>query len=145
MRHMRPLDFKIGMTVMVAVLTAAILVLATTDRGKSSSGASKGQVRALDNRLSALDNRLSALDARVAAIQQAVAKLAARRDGRSTNVPSRQLQSLAAQLRVTTRCMFQMQKEIDDLEGYLAYRTPLIRHRVTGACASMLQPRFGDH
>ena len=81
MRHMRPLDFKIGMTVMVAVLTAAILVLATTDRGKSSSGASKGQVRALDNRLSALDNRLSALDARVAAIQQAVAKLAARRGG----------------------------------------------------------------
>src|SRR5206468_11366685 len=138
MRHMRPLDFKIGMTVMVAVLTAAILVLATTDRGKSSSGASKAQVRALDS-------RLSALDARVAAIQQAVARLAARRPGRSTNVPSRQLQSLAAQLRVTTRCMFQMQKEIDDLEGYLAYRTPLIRHRVTGACASMLQPRFGDH
>ena len=138
MRQMRPLNFKIGVTVMVAVLTAAVLVLATTDRGKTSGGASKGQVRALDR-------RVSALDARTAAIQADVSKLAARKpvDG-GRGVPSRQVQALVAQLRGTSRCLFQMQKEIDDLEAYLALRTPLIRHRVTGACAQMLQPRFGN-
>jgi len=143
MKQMRPLDFKIGMTVMVAVLTAAVLVLATTDRGKktvirTSGGASKEQVHALDQ-------RLSALNAKVAAVQQALAKVAARKDG-STRivVPSKQLQTLTAQLQGTAQCMYEMQKEIDDLEGYLASGTPLIRHRVTGECAKLLQPRFGD-
>jgi len=143
MKQMRPLDFKIGMTVMVAVLTAAVLVLATTDRGKktvvqTSGGAGKAQIQGLNV-------RLSALDARVASIQQAVAKLAARKDGGARIVvPSKQLQTLTAQLQGTAQCMYEIQKEIDDLEGYLAYRTPLIRHRVTGACAGLLRPRFGD-
>jgi peptidoglycan hydrolase CwlO-like protein len=142
MKQMRPLDFKIGLTVMVAVLTAAVLVLATTDRGKKTivetpGSASKAQI-------AALDGRLTALDAKVAAIQQAVAKLAAR-PGSSTGggVPSKQIQKLTAQLQGTAQCMFEMQKEIDDLEGYLAFRTPLLRHRVTGACADLLKPRFG--
>jgi peptidoglycan hydrolase CwlO-like protein len=139
---MRPLDFKIGMTVMVAVLTAAVLVLATTDRGKktvikTSGGASKAQVQALDQ-------RLSALNAKVTAIQQTLSKVASRKSGGTRPVvPSKQLQTLTAQLQGTAQCMFEMQKEIDDLEGYLAYRTPLVRHRVTGQCANLLQPRFG--
>jgi uncharacterized protein YlxW (UPF0749 family) len=144
MKQMRPLDFKIGMTVMVAVLTAAVLVLATTDRGKktviqrSGGGASQAQVQSLDKRLGALESRIGA-------VQQAVAKLASRKDGTTphTVVPSKQLQTLTAQLQGMAQCMFEVQKEIDDLEGYLAYRTPLVRHRVTGQCANLLQPRFG--
>ena len=145
MKQMRPLDFKIGMTVMVAVLTAAVLVLATTDRGKktviqtSGSGASKAQVQSLDNRLGTLERKIGA-------VQQAVAKLSSQKDGATTRtvVPSKQLQTMTAQLQGMAQCMFEVQKEIDDLEGYLANRTPLARHRVTGECAKLLQPRFGS-
>jgi prefoldin subunit 5 len=145
MKQIRPLDFKIAMTVMVAVLTAAVLVLATTDRGKHVSiGANKAQVRGLNDRVAALDKRVAALEPRLAAIEQAVAKLSAGKSGGTGKpLPNAQLQSLAAQLRGATQCMFQIQKEIDDLESYLAYRTPLARHRVTGQCASLLKPRFG--
>ena len=145
MKQMRPLDFKIGMTVMVAVLTAAVLVLATTDHGKktviktSGGGASQAQVQLLDKRLGALERKTGM-------VQQAVAKLAARPDGTTTRtvVPSKQLQILKAQLQGMAQCMFEVQKEIDDLEGYLAERTPLVRHRVTGQCVGLLQPRFGN-
>ena len=130
------------MTVMVAILTAAVLVLAVTDHGggKSSGGASTARVRALNA-------RVSALDARVASIQQNVAKLAARKSGGGGGgVSSRQLQALGAQLRAATQCLFQAQKEIDDLEAFLAYRAPLRRTRehVQHALRREVRKRAGE-
>jgi hypothetical protein len=39
-------------------------------------------------------------------------------------------------------CLYQLQREIDDLQAYLVYRTSPAQHRVTGACARLLVPRF---
>jgi hypothetical protein len=39
--------------------------------------------------------------------------------------------------------MTQVQREIDDLQAFLAYRTPPRRDRVSGPCRTLLKPRFG--
>jgi hypothetical protein len=85
---------------------------------------------------SAVEARVDALSGQVAELQKSVKVLAKR----STRAPS-SAAATKANKRLST-CLTQMQREIDDLQAYLAYRTPPRRDRVSGTCRALLTPRF---
>ena len=118
-------------TTIIAVLAVVVVVLSyrVADR---NNGVSAKDVSGLEARVDELNGRLDAMRATVqTSARQAKASLAAAKHApRSATQPQ-----LAA-------CLAQVQREIDDLQAYLSYRTPPHRDRVTGACLRLLQPRF---
>jgi hypothetical protein len=127
----------IAFTAVIGVLAVTIAMLsyqaATNDSGSDNS-----------SELSALEARVDLLDGRLAAAQKTARRAAA--DAKASLAAVRKKPSVTSP-RATpqpglARCLTQVQREIDDLQAYLAFRTPPHRHRVTGACRTLLTPRF---
>lgn len=119
-------------TVIVAVLAVVVVVLAYRV-GHRHTGPTIGDFSELEARVDELAGQMNAMQATVDAVaRQAKATLAKAK----RNAP--------AQARDTglAACLVQVQREVDDLQAYLAYRTPPRRDRVSGSCLALLQPRF---
>jgi hypothetical protein len=122
----------IAATAAVAVLAVVVVVLSYRV-GHGHSGPSAGDFSELEARIDELGGQVNGMQAAVrTAAQQAKEALA---KAQKTTPQAKGNPALAA-------CLVQVQREVDDLQGYLAYRTPLQRNRVSGACLALLQPRF---
>jgi hypothetical protein len=121
-------------TTVIAVLAVVVAVLSYHAATKDSSG-SAADVSRLEARLDELAGQLAATQATAqAAARQARASLAAAKK-KPTRATAPVLPGLAT-------CLSEVQREIDDLQAFLAYRTPPHRNRVHGSCATLLKPRF---
>jgi hypothetical protein len=118
----------------VAVLAVVVAVLSYQLVHHSSS--------ASQNDVSGIEARLDEIAGQVQAIQSTAT--AAEREARAAEAAAAKHPKPAAtpQQPGLARCLVEVQREIDDLEGYLAYSTPPRRDRVSGACATLLHPRF---
>jgi hypothetical protein len=123
----------IAVTAVIGVLTVAVAMLsyqaATNDSGSNNS-----------SELSALEARVDALDGRLTAAQYTARRAAA--DAQASLTAVRKLPRASTSQPGLSNCLKQVQREIDDLQAYLAYRTPPRRNRVAGACRTLLTPRF---
>jgi hypothetical protein len=156
------LDFRVGVTLMMVVLAVAVVVLALTDSGGGKTTtkttivtkavpdpALRKQLTALGARVARAESAEAALQSSVGTLGKRVGALSARLDrvkpGGTTTAGSAQLLSqlraLTTQVQTTNQCLFQMQKEIDDIQAFGLNRQPL-RKRVSGACYQLLQPRY---
>lgn len=122
----------IAVTAVIGVLAVTVAMLSYKAATRESTS-SVGDVSALEARLDALSGELATAQttARTAAADAKASLALARKAGRTTT----QQPGLA-------HCLVQMQHEIEDLQAYLAYRTPPRRGRVTGACRTLLTPRY---
>jgi hypothetical protein len=152
-----PLDFRVGIVLMLVVLSAAVVVLAVTDRGGTKTetvvtktvadGELRSRVAALGESLTrssaATRADVAALATTVKALQAKVAVLQARkpRPVATPPPPSAAIHDLQAGLQTVRQCLFQVQKQLDDLQGYALTRNALHK-RVSGACLQILHPRF---
>lgn len=118
-------------TTIIAVLAVVVVVLSYQVATREPTVGAK-DIAGLEVRLDALTRRVNTMriTVRTAARQAQASIAAAKRTPQSRAQPE-----LAA-------CLTQVQREIDDLQAYLAYRTPPRRDRVSGACLRLLQPRF---
>jgi len=121
-------------TAIVAVLAVVVVVLAYRV-GHHSGGPTVGDVSELEARIDAIGGQVNAMQATVdnAAAQ---AKVALARSSRPAKQPAQPAQPLLA------TCLTQVQREVDDLQAYLAYGTRPRRDRVSGPCLRLLNPRF---
>jgi prefoldin subunit 5 len=154
---------------MVVVLAAAVIVLALTDTGGDTvtrttvvtqtvrDPALARQVSGLAARVAAVDRTqatigktvgglaktVKALDARVAAVNVRLQHLPSPPSG-STRLQAQlqaQLRTLSAQIQTLTTCLYQVQKQLDDIQAFGLTRSAL-KKRVSGACLGILQPRY---
>jgi hypothetical protein len=125
-RRSRSATSAIVGTTVVAILGVLVVVLSYR-AGHQESTASLADLSAVEARVDALAGQITGLRESV----QAVAK-------KKGAAPAKA--SADGKLGV---CMSQVQREIDDLQAFLAYRTPPRRDRVSGACRTLLKPRFG--
>jgi hypothetical protein len=125
-RRSRSATSAIVGTTVVAILGVLVVVLSYR-AGHRESTASLADV-------SAVEARVDALAGQIAGIRESVRTLAKQRG--AAPAKARFDQRLGA-------CMTQVQREIDDLQAFLAYRTPPRRDRVSGPCRTLLKPRFG--
>ena len=165
-----PLDFKIVIALMVAVLAVAVIVLALTD----SDGTTTVQpttfvtrtVRdpALGRQVSALAARVAAVDRTQAALGKTIAGLTKTAKALETRVAAvaaqlrkvkplptgntklemqlqAQLRTVSARIATFGTCLLQVQKQLDDIQAYGLTRSAL-KKRVSGACVGILQPRY---
>jgi hypothetical protein len=109
----------------VAILGVLVVVLSYR-AGHQENAASLADV-------SAVEARMDALAGQVAGLRQTVQTLAKKQG--AAPAKARADDKLGA-------CMTQVQREIDDLQAFLAYRTPPRRDRVSGSCRTLLTPRF---
>lgn len=123
----------IAVTAVIAVLAVVVAMLSYKAATRKPS-ASSGDV-------SALEARLDELAGQLAAVQQ-TSNTALRDAKTSLAVAGKRPRPAAPAQPAFAACLTQMQREIDDLQAYLAYRTPPRRDRVSGACKSLLKPRF---
>lgn len=131
----------IVVTAVIGVLAVVVAMLsyqaATNDSGSDNS-----------SELSALEARVDLLEGQLATAQTSARRAAA--DAKASLAVAKA--SLAAAKKAArpgqpqqpglATCLKQVQREIDDMQSYLAFRKPLLRHRVTGACRTLLTPRF---
>jgi hypothetical protein len=164
-----PLDFKTGITLMVVVLAAAVIVLALTDSRGTKSVTTTTVVPktvpdpALGRQMTALATRVAAVDRTQAALGKTVGGLAktvkgldarlaavaahlqhARPPAGNTKLEAQlqaQLRALSARIGTFGTCLFQVQKQLDDIQAYALTRSAL-KKRVSGACLGLLQPRY---
>ena len=115
-------------TAVVAILAVLVVVLSYR-LGHHSDGASVSDVSAVEARIDVLSGQVRALQKTVHTVAVKVRTPA----GAGATKASRKL----------SLCLTQVQREIDDLQAYLAYRTPPRRDRVSGSCRTLLRPRFG--
>jgi len=109
----------------VAILGVLVVVLSYR-AGHRESTASLADV-------SAVEARVDALAGQIAGLRDSVQTLAKKRGAAPATT--------GADKRLGV-CMTQVQREIDDLQAFLAYRTPPRRDRVSGSCRTLLTPRF---
>ncbi len=123
----------IAATSVIAVLAVAVAVISYRSV-HSDSGVSPSRVSALEARVDELAGQLSGASkaARTAARQAKAAAAAAKKAAAGAKPQNKGLST----------CLVEVQREIDDLQAYLAYGTSPRRDRVSGACAKLLQPRF---
>ena len=121
----------IAVTTIIAVLAVVVVVLSYRVAGSQNGADSKD--------VSALEARIDVLAGQVDGLQTGVRQAA--RDARASLTAAKRTPTQHAQPALTA-CLAQIQREIDDLQAYLAYRTPPRRDRVSGACLRLLQPRF---
>jgi hypothetical protein len=114
-------------TAVVAILAVLVVVLSYRVGHRSRS------VSLSD--LSAVEARVDALSGQTADLQTRLRALAKQHTPAARPATAKADRRLAA-------CLTQVQREIDDLQGYLAYRTPPRRDRVSGGCLALLRPRF---
>jgi len=105
-------------------------------RGLAALGARVADVErsrtALLKTVAALDSRVDALAARLGKIPSSPAGEAALRA---------QVRALGTKLQTANQCLFQVQKQLDDIQGYFGTKAAL-KKRVTGPCLLLLRPRF---
>jgi hypothetical protein len=164
------LDFKIAITLMMVVLAAAVIVLALTDSDGPKTvttttvvtrtvrdPALGRQVAALATRVAAVDRTQAALGKTIGGLTKSVkaadtrvdaldAKLAHVRPAppASTKLPAQvqaQLRALSARIQTVNTCLFQVQKQLDDIQAFGLTRSALHK-RVSGACLGILKPRY---
>jgi hypothetical protein len=126
-------DFQILLGLCVAVLSIAVVWLAARHPHPAAV-----------TDTSALRSRVTLLEARLDTLQDTASSLATQ--------TAAQLEAQAAELKrlrargqtpaLDARCLTQVQQEIDDIRGFIAFRTG-IRKRVSAECTALLQPRFG--
>lgn len=125
----------IAVTGVIAVLAVAVAMLsyqaATNDSGSDNS-----------SELSALEARVDLLDGQLAATQRNAQRAVA--DAKASLALARKaVRPGTSQQPGLANCLKQVQREIDDLQAYLAFHTPPRRDRVSGTCRTLLVPRFG--
>ncbi len=122
----------IAVTTVIAVLAVVVAVLSyqAVHRDPSSSATDVSQLEAR------IDEIAGQLDA-----TQATARTAARQARASLASVKKKAAAPPAKPGLSA-CLVEVQREIDDLQAYLAYRTPPRRDRVQGACQRLLRPRF---
>jgi hypothetical protein len=113
-------------TTVVAILGVLVVVLSYR-AGHQESSASLADV-------SAVEARVDALAGQIAGLRDSVNTLAKKRAVAPAKTGTDQKLGV---------CLTQVQREIDDLQAFLAYRTPPRRDRVSGSCRALLSPRFG--
>ena len=118
-------------TAVVAILAVLVVVLSYR------VGHHHGDVSPTD--FSAVEARVDALSGQVGEMQKSLRVLAKKRPAKAAPASA----AAVKQARRLSVCLTQVQREVDDLQAYLAYRTPPRRDRVTGTCRAMLLPRFG--
>jgi hypothetical protein len=122
----------IAATTAIAVLAVVVTVL-SYEAATRPPGIRESDLAAVEARLTLLGGQLDDLKSRLAATTktankaQATAKLARTGKPRTPNL---------------SVCLYQVQREIDDLQAYLVYLTTPTQRRITGACARLLVPRF---
>ena len=123
----------ITVTAVIGVLAVVVAMLSYRTATRDDSGPSSSQLAALEARVDILAGQLGAAQksAQTAAADAKVALAAA------STAPRPAQPALAT-------CLTQVQREIDDLWAYLAYRTSPHRNRVSGTCRTLLKPRFGQ-
>jgi hypothetical protein len=122
------------LAIVVALLVIAVAWLAL--RHTSSS--------AQDSRVGAITQRLTALEQTLANLRQAASQQALQ-TSRSVAANSAAIKKLAAAPGsnvLPVRCAAEIQEEIDDIRGYIAYGSGISR-RVTPDCKVYLRPRYG--
>ncbi len=121
----------LAVTAIIAALTVGVVVLSYR-LADGKDGVGKADFSALEARVSVIDRRLAgAQKTAQAAVRQARANSAAVR-----RIPRPKAQPQLAP------CLTQLQREIDDLQAYLAYGTTPRLDRVSGGCLRLLKPRF---
>jgi hypothetical protein len=127
-------------TAIIAVLAVVVVVLAYRLSKHTDGGASAGDVSALEARVDELNGRLNQLETttRQLARQAARTRTPPAANGGSLEEERAQMKTEA----LLGSCLGQIQRQIDDLQAYLAYGTAPRRDRVSGGCVSLLQPRF---
>lgn len=125
----------IAVTAVIGVLAVSVAVLSynASHRSKAASGSD----------ISALEARIDSLAGQLAGVQQTARTAAADAQRSLSTVRKIRVPKTPAQQANLGRCLSQMQRELDDLYAYLAYRVRPHRGRVTGSCATLLKPRFG--
>jgi predicted nucleic acid-binding Zn-ribbon protein len=153
-----PLDVRVAIALMVGVLSVALIVLALTHRGETKTEPRTTVVRqtvadtALRREVAALKASLASVHATTAASNAAVAKLGATtkdlqnrleqlRSAPSNGAALAELGALVARLQTVNECLFELQKQLDDLQGYALTRKALHK-RVAGQCLQILRPRY---
>jgi hypothetical protein len=122
----------IAATTAIAVLAVVVTVL-SYEAATRPPGIRESDLAAVEARLTLLGGQLDDLKSRLAETTktaknaQAAARLARTGKPRTPNL---------------SVCLYQVQREIDDLQAYLVYRTTPTQRRITGACARLLVPRF---
>jgi hypothetical protein len=118
-------------TAVVAILAVLVVVLSYRV-GHRNTSVSSGDLSEVKARIDELSGRVNGL--------QATVRNVARQANASRGKTAQKTQTKSDPQLAT--CLTQLQREVDDLQAYLAYRTPPRRDRVSGACLTLLQPRF---
>ena len=137
----------IAVTAVIGVLAVVIAMLSYQAATNDSGSGNSNDLSALEARVDLLDGRLLAVQKRLLAAQKttqraaADAKSAAAR-AKATLAAARKKPRAVTPQPGLAHCLTQVQREIDDLQAYLAFRTPPRRDRVSGTCRTLLTPRF---
>jgi hypothetical protein len=158
-------DFLIFLGLCVAALAAAVIWLAVHEREqpRAQVASLKHQVEGLRRQVDGLQLQLSAsrkaaraLESRTAVrlkAQEARLRAEAVRSRARTAHLSAHTTRLAGEVarlaqvraqvpRLVSRCLAEVQQEIDDLRGAVAFGSGIHR-RVTSECSGLLRPRYG--
>ena len=134
--RLRTRDFQLLMGLSVAALSAAVVWLAVHTR-HAVHAAPDPRVAALAQRAGLLQKQVTGLRSRLSSVEDATVAVAAQTEGQAD-----QLAQLRSRPQLATTCVTEIQQEVDDIRGYIAFGTTITR-RVTGDCAKILAPRFG--
>ncbi len=98
-----------------------------------------------DSRVGALQHRIAALESSLAGLRRATSEFT-RQTSAALDQDAAALKKLSAPATGTgtlpARCAVEVQQEIDDIRGYIAFGGA-IKRRVTTDCKPLLAPRFG--
>jgi hypothetical protein len=138
-------DFQIFLGLCIAALAAAVVWLSVRDHPAAT-----------DNRVVALAHRVDGLERQIKGVSLSATTLAAQTAAQlqaqaiRLRAQATELGTQAAQLKrlstqkppLAARCLNEIQQEIDDIRGFIAYGGG-IRRRVSADCTAVLKPRFG--
>jgi len=96
-----------------------------------------------DSRVGALQHRVAALESSLASLRRATSEFT-RQTSAALDQDAAALKKLSGPSTGTlpARCAVEVQQEIDDIRGYIAFGGA-IKRRVTTDCKPLLAPRFG--
>ena len=124
-------DFQIFLGLCIAGLSAAVVWLAVRDHHP----AHPAQTAALQQRVHTLQRRLTALETTTRGL---ASQTATQLQAQAAQIAKLRAQSPA----LASRCLNEVQQEIDDIRSYIAFGGA-IRRRVSPECTTLLKPRFG--
>ena len=122
-------DFRIFLLLCIAALAASLVWVSIRERDRT------------DSRVAPLAQRVATLAQRVSTLEADLKALRAEADRRLQD-QSEQLARLREAGPAGLHCLAQVQQEIDDIRGFIAFGDA-IRRRVTDDCKDLLKPRYG--